>query len=112
MIASYTFYRETPESLIPILTVPRNPEFDGAVILAEPVDGRWAERKSALEFRRPGSRVRVNIPGEFPAFTFICWPTFAIRNLNGRMDELAIFKTALDQQEIARLFESSRSGRR
>ena len=29
--------------------------------------------KSALEFRRPGSRVRVNIPGEFQAFTFMCW---------------------------------------
>ena len=53
--------------------MPRNPELDGAVVLAEPVDGRWPGLKSALEFRRPGSRVRVNIPGEFPAFTFMCW---------------------------------------
>ena len=53
--------------------MPRNSEFDGAVILAEPVSGRWPGLKSALEFRRPGSRVRVNIPGEFPAFTFMTW---------------------------------------
>ena len=39
-------------------------------------------------------------------------PTFAIRNLNGRMDELAIFKTALGDEEIAKLFEESRSERR
>ena len=29
--------------------------------------------KQALEFRRPGSRVRVNLPGEFSAFTFVTW---------------------------------------
>ncbi|MDB4488899.1 LamG domain-containing protein, partial [Akkermansiaceae bacterium] len=37
------------------------------------VDGRWPGLKPALEFRRPGARVRVNIPGEFPAFTFMAW---------------------------------------
>jgi len=41
--------------------------------MAESVDGRWPGMKSALEFRRPGSRVRVNIPGEFSAFTFATW---------------------------------------
>ncbi|MEQ1859524.1 MAG: LamG-like jellyroll fold domain-containing protein [Chthoniobacteraceae bacterium] len=241
LLLYYTFDRENRASLIPSLTEPRNPELDGAVVLAEPVDGRWPGLKSALEFRRPGSRVRVNIPGEFPAFTFIGWvridsldrwynalfmadsyetgephwqirndgqmilsvmvddarpdpkgppgatmrfqhlyysppmwdpsmsgqwmhlasvfdppnrqvshfvngkrisreeiepkyliktlrigngevgnwgqpfredPTFAIRNLNGRMDELAIFKTALGEEEIARHFEESRADRR
>ena len=207
--------------------------------MAEPVDGRWPGFKSALEFHRPGSRVRVNIPGEFSAFTFACWvridsldrqynalfmgdgyetgephwqirndgsmmlsvmvddtkpnpgapndagfhrvyysppmwdlsmsgqwlhlasvfdptgrtvshyvngreissqeiedrfliqtlrignaeignwglpfrqdPWFAIRNLNGRMDELAIFRAALSPEEIADLFETSRAGRK
>lgn len=239
LIAYYTFDRETPGSLIPNLTVPRNPEFDGAIVLAEPVDGRWPQMKSALEFRRPGSRVRVSLPGEFPAFTFMCWvridsldrwynalfmadayetgephwqirddgkmmlsvmvddshpnpavhsgaglhrlyfsspmwdesmsgewlhlasvfdpgnrqvshyvngvrisqqeiedkfmidtlrignaeignwglpsredPTFAIRNLNGRMDEIAIFRVALDESEIAELYQRSRAGGR
>lgn len=241
LLLYYTFDRENRVGLIPSLLVPRNPELDGAVVLAEPVDGRWPGLKSALEFRRPGSRVRVNIPGEFPAFTFMCWvridsldrwynalfmadgyetgephwqirndgtmilsvmvddsrpdpkgppgatmrfqhlyysppmwdpsmsgqwlhlasvfdpanrqvshyvngrrisrediqpkylidtlrigngevgnwgqpfredPTFAIRNLNGRMDELAIFKSALGDEEIAKLFEESRAQRR
>ncbi len=71
LIAYYTF--DQASSLIPNLTLPRNPELDGAVILAEPVGGRWPSLKSALEFRRPGSRVRVNIPGEFQALTFSCW---------------------------------------
>lgn len=239
LIAYYAFDREVGQPLVPNLTQPRNPEFDGAVILAEPVAGRWAGLKEAFEFRRPGSRVRVNIPGEFPAFTFAAWvridsldrwynalfmgdgyetgephwqirddgkmmlsvmvddtkpnpgspndagfhrvyysppmwdlsmsgqwlhlasvfdpinravshyvngerisrqeiedrffidtlrignaeignwgqpfredPTFAIRNLNGRMDEIAIFRAALQDEEIAELFERSRQGKR
>ncbi|MDA7651108.1 FecR domain-containing protein [Akkermansiaceae bacterium] len=239
LLAYYTFDQDQPDSLISNLTVPRNPEFDGAVVMAEPVAGRWPQLNSALEFRRPGSRVRVNIPGEFEAFTFSCWvridsldrqynalfmgdgyengephwqirhdgkmmlsimvdddaphpiypdksryhhlyfsppmwnrsmsgqwvhlssvydpaqravshyvngarvsretisplflveklrigngeignwgqpfredPTFAIRNLNGRMDEFAIFKAALSDQEIATLFEKSRAKHR
>ncbi|MEZ5386489.1 MAG: LamG-like jellyroll fold domain-containing protein [Prosthecobacter sp.] len=239
LISFYTFDRKAPGALIPNLSLPANPESDGAVVLAESVDGRWPGLKSALEFRRPGSRVRVNVPGEFPAFTFACWvridsldrwynalfmgdgyetgephwqirndgkmmlsvmvddtrpnpgapndagfhrvyysppmwdismsgqwlhlasvfdpaartvshyvngerissqvieerfliktlrignaeignwgqpfredPTFAIRNLNGRMDELAIFKAALSEAEIWRLYQDSRSGTR
>tara|TARA_R110002096_G_scaffold39182_16_gene107438 strand:+ start:820 stop:2514 length:1695 start_codon:yes stop_codon:yes gene_type:complete len=73
LIAYYTFDRENGELLIPNIAEPRNPEFDGAVVMAEPVSGRWPGMKEALEFPRPGSRVRVNIPGEFPAFTFMCW---------------------------------------
>ncbi|MGB0155001.1 MAG: LamG-like jellyroll fold domain-containing protein [Verrucomicrobiales bacterium] len=241
LIAYYTFDRSNGEKLIPNLAKPRDGEFDGAVVMAEKVDGRWPGMKEALEFRRPGSRVRVNIPGEFPAFTFMTWvridaldrwysalflgdgyengephwqirddgqlmlsvmvddtyvypknpnknaaglakiyfsesiwdqsmsgewmhiastfdpanrsvahfvngeeiareaiedkffvdklhigsgeignwglphredPTFAIRNLNGRMDEFAIFKVALSAEEIASLFERSRAGKR
>ena len=73
LIAYYDFERKSNEALIPNLTVPRNSELDGAVILAETVNGRWPELKSALEFRRPGARVRVNIPGEFTGYSFICW---------------------------------------
>ena len=239
LIAYYTFDQAVPGSLIQNLTVPRNAELDGAAVLAEPVAGRWQGLKSALEFHRPGSRVRVNIPGEFPAFTLSCWvridsldrwynalfmgdgyetgephwqirndgkmmlsvmvddtkpnpgapndagfhrvyysppiwdismsgqwihlasvfdpatrtvshyvngerisqqviedrfliktlrignaeignwgqpfredPTFAIRNLNGRMDELAIFKVALSDEEVQQLYEDSRSSAR
>jgi hypothetical protein len=39
-------------------------------------------------------------------------PVFAIRNFNGRMDELAIFNAALGSQELEKLFTESRSRRR
>lgn len=58
---------------VPSGLYPVNKELDGAVVLAEWVDGRWGDLKGAMEFRRPGSRVRVNIPGEFEAYTFSCW---------------------------------------
>ena len=73
LIASYTFDQARGASMVPNLAVPKNSEHDGAIILAETVDGRWPGLKQALEFRRPGSRVRVNIPGEFSAFTFSVW---------------------------------------
>lgn len=73
LIAYYTFDLDPSSATIPDARTQKNPELDGAVILAEPVDGRWPGIKPALEFRRPGSRVRVNIPGEFPAFTFVAW---------------------------------------
>jgi len=73
LIAYYDFSRANPQALIPNLTVPKNTELDGVVVLAEPVDGRWTGMKPALEFRRPGARVRVNVAGEFSAFTFACW---------------------------------------
>jgi ferric-dicitrate binding protein FerR (iron transport regulator) len=73
LLAYYCFENANGLSLVPNLAEPRNPETDGAIILAEPVTGRWSGVQSALEFRRPGSRVRVNIPGEFEAFTFMSW---------------------------------------
>ena len=39
-------------------------------------------------------------------------PSFSIRNLNGRMDEIAIFRAALDDAEVAKLYQRSRSVRR
>ena len=43
------------------------------MVLAETAAGRWPGMKQALEFRRPGARVRVRIPGEFQALTFAAW---------------------------------------
>lgn len=73
VIAYYTFERDKPSAVIASLAEPRSSEFDGAVVLAETAAGRWPGMKQALEFRRPGSRVRVRIPGEFKAFTFTAW---------------------------------------
>ena len=49
-----------------------NRELDGAIVGAGRVIGRW-ESKGGLEFKRPGDRVRVQIPGEFDSLTFACW---------------------------------------
>lgn len=75
LIAYYPFISKPVDrsDRVPSGLYPKNKELDGAVVLAEWVDGRWGGLKGAMEFRRPGSRVRVNIPGEFGAYTFSCW---------------------------------------
>ena len=59
--------RKLPNNLQPV-----NSELDGAIVGAQRVAGRWPN-KSALEFKRPGDRVRVQIPGEYRSLTFACW---------------------------------------
>ncbi len=49
------------------------PETHGTPVLAERTSGRTSGVDAAFEFGRPGSRVRVNLPGEFPALTFAAW---------------------------------------
>jgi ferric-dicitrate binding protein FerR (iron transport regulator) len=75
LIAYYPFLSQADErkDSVPSGMYPPDPERDGAVIMAEWVNGRWGSLKGAMEFRRPGSRVRVNIPGKFQAYTFSCW---------------------------------------
>ena len=51
---------------------PANSELDGAIVGADRSTGRWSA-KSSLEFKRPGDRVRVQIPGEYRSLTFSCW---------------------------------------
>jgi hypothetical protein len=51
---------------------PANAELDGAIVGARRVEGRWPA-KSSLEFKQPGDRVRVQIPGEYGSLTFSCW---------------------------------------
>ena len=51
---------------------PANSELDGAIVGARRVAGRWGG-KSGLEFKRPGDRLRVQIPGEYGSLTFSCW---------------------------------------
>lgn len=44
----------------------------GTVIGSERTQGRWKE-KGALEFKRPGDRVRIQVPGKFNTMTFSAW---------------------------------------
>lgn len=51
---------------------PENPERNGGVVGARWTQGRWP-MKDALEFKRPGDRVRLRIDGEYEALTLSCW---------------------------------------
>jgi hypothetical protein len=72
LIAYYNF-QALKGDLLPNLAHDSDTEKHAAVILADPVAGRWPGMKQALEFRRPGSRARVKLSGEFSAFTFAAW---------------------------------------
>lgn len=45
---------------------------NGGAVGARWTQGRWP-MKDALEFKRPGDRVRLKIDGEYEALTFSCW---------------------------------------
>ena len=74
LIAYYNFDQEK-SPFIQNLGLNAKNNLDGKIIRAERVDGRWhnIENGGAMEFKKPGSRVRVNIPGEFKQYTFATW---------------------------------------
>lgn len=73
LIAYYTFDQQGSWNRKLFNSVePNNDELDGAIVGARRVPGRW-QKKAGLEFKRPGDRVRVQIPGEFGSLTFVCW---------------------------------------
>ncbi len=45
---------------------------NGTVVGATWTEGRWTG-KTALDFREPGDRVRIFVPGEYDALTFVTW---------------------------------------
>ena len=52
--------------------VPANHDRDGGAVGVSTAAGRWPE-KPALEFKRPGDRVRLQIDGTYEALTLACW---------------------------------------
>ena len=44
----------------------------GTIIGCEWTSGRWPEKR-ALEFKRPGDRVRIDVPGRFDSLTISAW---------------------------------------
>lgn len=74
LIAYYNFDNEKSPFVRNTTMNPKS-NLDGKIIRAERVNGRWSniEDGGALEFKKPGSRARVNIPGEFSNFTFSAW---------------------------------------
>lgn len=75
LIAYYTFKRwSNPkwDRLVNNFTEPRRKERAGGAVGARWTQGRWQE-KDALEFKRPGDRVRMNLDGTYQAVTMLCW---------------------------------------
>jgi hypothetical protein len=64
---------------------PANTELDGAIVGANQVSGRWPAKRG-LEFKRPGDRVRVQIPGQFGSLTLTAWAK--IDSLDRRFNSL------------------------
>ncbi len=62
---------EGSREIINRASAPNSPR-TGTVIAAEWSRGRW-DGKPALSFHNPADRVRVEIPGEYPAVTYLCW---------------------------------------
>jgi Concanavalin A-like lectin/glucanases superfamily/FecR protein len=46
---------------------------EGAIVAAARVADRWGMAGSALDFSPTGSRVRLNVPGEYRSLTLLCW---------------------------------------
>ncbi|MEO6739364.1 MAG: LamG-like jellyroll fold domain-containing protein [Chthoniobacteraceae bacterium] len=46
---------------------------DGAIVAATRVPDRWGTPGGALDFSPAGSRVRVNVPGEYRSITLLTW---------------------------------------
>lgn len=75
LIAYYTFKHwedDRWERLVNNFTEPRRPKRAGGIVGARWTQGRWPE-KEALEFKRPGDRVRLNLDGSYQALTLACW---------------------------------------
>ncbi len=79
LVAHYAFERDTvarsrSRTLVNLAPPSRSgvAVSDGAIVGCDWVEGRWPG-KGALEFKRPGDRVRVEIPGRYRALTLMAW---------------------------------------
>jgi hypothetical protein len=73
LIAYYPFHDVGSwKRIVRNAALPANPAYDGGAVGVTTVPGRWRE-KNALEFKRPGDRVRLQIDGTYEALTFACW---------------------------------------
>lgn len=75
LIAYYTFKHwedDRWDRLVNNFTEPRRPSRAGGAVGASWTQGRW-QKKEALEFKRPGDRVRLNLDGTYDALTLACW---------------------------------------
>lgn len=72
VVAYFPFDRRDAEDRMLIGRGNRQETLSGAIVGCEWSEGRWPG-KSSLQFKRPGDRVRVTIPGEFESLTYSTW---------------------------------------
>lgn len=73
LLAYYPMEPDSPgQRLVRNRAQPADPLRDGGAVGAAWSTGRWPQ-KSALEFKGPGDRVRLQIDGTYSALTFVCW---------------------------------------
>ena len=75
LIAYYTFKHWTDDRwdrIVNNFAEPRQKQRTGGAVGARWIEGRWPG-KEALEFKRPGDRVRMNIEGVYSAISMECW---------------------------------------
>lgn len=72
LIAYYNFTQQDFHRRVLENNTAHGKERSGAIVGADREAGRWPA-KSALSFKQPGDRVRINIPGEYKSLTFMCW---------------------------------------
>lgn len=75
LVAYYTF-KHWPDDrwdrLVKSYAIPPQKQRAGGAVGAKWTQGRWPG-KDALEFKRPGDRVRMNLDGSYSALTLSCW---------------------------------------
>ncbi|MFK7737038.1 MAG: LamG domain-containing protein [Pirellulaceae bacterium] len=68
----YTFEKDASRSRLLRNRSTNNDQSNGAIVGCRWTEGRWSG-KDALEFKHPGDRVRLQIPGEFDSLTYSAW---------------------------------------
>jgi hypothetical protein len=71
-VAIYSFTQEGEQDRVLHNHSRRGRSLDGAVVGCEWSEGRWPGKR-ALEFKRPGDRVCIQVPGEYDALTLTGW---------------------------------------
>ena len=72
LIAYYDFVRDPAKRRTLVNRALSGEEFDGAIVGARHKDGPWPGKQS-LEFKRPGDRVRIHLPGQYENITLAAW---------------------------------------
>jgi hypothetical protein len=72
VIAYFPFDRNSSEDRLLVGHGTNGTTIEGAIVGCEWSEGRWPG-KTSQQFKRPGDRVRVTVPGEFESLTYSTW---------------------------------------